>query len=71
MGVTVCVVLAIRFVMLFVIADEIVEGETVMRANALDRGPCLATARLKDFAGASYHLPKRSKFSWVAAPIGA
>jgi hypothetical protein len=60
---TVAVIVAVRFIMLFIVADEIVECESVMRANAVDGGPGLASARLKDFARTGNHLCKSWKFS--------
>ncbi len=50
MRVTVFVILTIRFVMTLVVADEILQGETVMRTSVLNGCPGMTRPLLKDFA---------------------
>ena len=49
--VPVAIVLAVRLVMLFVVADEVLQRETVMRGDEVDARPRTATAIAENIGG--------------------
>src|SRR6202020_95985 len=69
--VAVAIVLAIRFVVLVVIADEIVQRKTVVRRDEVAARVRLAPARLVEVARAHEALRKIPDEAAVALPVAA
>ena len=70
-GMAVAIVLAVRHIVLVVVADEIAQRVAVMRADEMDGRGWRATARLECLARSGHDTRDRRQLSGIPAPEGA
>src|SRR5215211_2479522 len=68
MAVAVLVVLAVGLVVALVVADQVLQRETVVRADVVDRRVGLPARRLEDLPRSGHDPRQRRQLVWVAAP---
>src|SRR4028119_1510264 len=68
MAVAVLVVLAVGLVVALVVADQVLQRETVVRADVVDRRVGLPARRLEHLSRSGHDPRQRRQLVWVAAP---
>src|SRR3954467_10159472 len=71
MGVAVLVVLAVRFVVLVAVRNEIGEGETVVRCDEVDRSGRLAPTPVEEVGRRRQASCKLGELAFITFPEGA
>src|SRR6476661_132847 len=68
---TITVLLAVRFVVLVVVRNEIVQREAIVRGNEIDARPRFAATAVKEIARCSEARSELGHFAFVALPVRA